>query len=181
MPWLVSIRLASIARRSFTSVITLTEVLVHPFRQGNTHLGDEYRALLLTSRDFLTLHIDAAIAEQAANLRALRAAHPRCAPNRCGARRRLYCLSHQRRAATARDRAARAGVGRARAMIISAIRAGVYDTPRHADHQRDQRRTSMASMVGMAGECDTPRHRDQQCDQREHGEHGGRMRYAPTP
>jgi predicted nucleic acid-binding protein len=51
-------------------VITLTEVLVHPFRQGNQHLGDQYRALLVTSRDFLTLHIDAAIAEQAADLRA---------------------------------------------------------------------------------------------------------------
>ena len=51
-------------------MITLTEVLVHPFRHGNQHLGHEYRTLLLTSRDFVTLHIDAATAEQAAGLRA---------------------------------------------------------------------------------------------------------------
>lgn len=63
-------RVAAGAMLGVTSVITLTEVLVHPFRHGNQHLGDEYRALLLTSRDFLTLPIDAAIAEQAAGLRA---------------------------------------------------------------------------------------------------------------
>jgi len=63
-------RVAAGALQGVTSVITLTEVLVHPFRHGNQHLGDEYRALLVTSRDFLTLHIDAAIAEQAASLRA---------------------------------------------------------------------------------------------------------------
>jgi predicted nucleic acid-binding protein len=61
---------AARAIQGVTSVITLTEVLVHPFRQNNARLGDEYRTLLLTSRDFLTLPINAAIAEQAANLRA---------------------------------------------------------------------------------------------------------------
>jgi len=51
-------------------VITLTEVLVHPLRQGNPRLSDEYRSLLLTSGDFQTLPIDAAMAEQGADLRA---------------------------------------------------------------------------------------------------------------
>jgi predicted nucleic acid-binding protein len=63
-------RVAAGAIQGVTSVITLTEVLVHPFQRGDAHLGDEYRALLLTSRDFQTLPIDGAIAEQAANLRA---------------------------------------------------------------------------------------------------------------
>lgn len=63
-------RVAAKAIQGVTSVITLTEVLVHPFRQSNLRLGEEYRALLLTSRDFLMLPINASIAEQAADLRA---------------------------------------------------------------------------------------------------------------
>jgi predicted nucleic acid-binding protein len=62
-------RVAVGAVQGVTSVITLTEVLVHPFQRGDARLGDEYRALLLTSRNFQTLPIDAAIAEQAARLR----------------------------------------------------------------------------------------------------------------
>jgi predicted nucleic acid-binding protein len=63
-------RIAAGVLRGVTSVITLTEVLIHPLRQGNQHLGDEYRSLLLTSGDFQTLPITADIAEQAAALRA---------------------------------------------------------------------------------------------------------------
>jgi predicted nucleic acid-binding protein len=63
-------RVAAGTIQGITSVITLTEVLVHPFQRGDAHLGDEYRALLLASRDFQTLPIDGGIAEQAANLRA---------------------------------------------------------------------------------------------------------------
>ena len=63
-------RVAAGTLSGVTSVITLTEVLVHPLRQANSRLGDEYRSLLLTSGDFQTLPIDAVVAEQAAVLRA---------------------------------------------------------------------------------------------------------------
>jgi predicted nucleic acid-binding protein len=63
-------RVAAGPLRGITSVVTLTEVLVHPIQQGDMQLSDEYRSLLLTSRDFQTLPIDADIAEQAASLRA---------------------------------------------------------------------------------------------------------------
>ena len=63
-------RVANGTVRGITSVITISEVLVHPFSQGNTQLRDAYRRLLLNSRDFSTLAIDAAIAERAAELRA---------------------------------------------------------------------------------------------------------------
>jgi predicted nucleic acid-binding protein len=53
-----------------TSVITLAEVLVHPYRQGNQRLADEYKAFLLHSDDFRTMSIDDAAADQAARLRA---------------------------------------------------------------------------------------------------------------
>ena len=54
----------------FTSVITLAEVLVHPFLHNDLVLQQEYRRLLLNSRNFETVGISAAIAEQAAELRA---------------------------------------------------------------------------------------------------------------
>lgn len=63
-------RVASGVLGGITSVITLTEVLVHPLRQRDTRLSDEYRSLLLTSGDFHTLPIDAGVADQAAELRA---------------------------------------------------------------------------------------------------------------
>ncbi len=37
-------RVAAGALQGVTSVITLTEVLVHPFRHGNQHLGDDRTA-----------------------------------------------------------------------------------------------------------------------------------------
>ncbi len=53
-----------------TSVITLTEVLVHPLRQGRGDLAQQYRRLLLNSANFEVVAISPAIAEYAAELRA---------------------------------------------------------------------------------------------------------------
>jgi predicted nucleic acid-binding protein len=54
----------------YSSVVTLTEVLTQPLRQGNPTLEVEYRTLLLNSRNFILLAITAEIAELAAELRA---------------------------------------------------------------------------------------------------------------
>lgn len=53
-----------------TSVLTLTEVLVHPLRAGNHNLADQYRSILLHARHIVTLPISDAVAERAAELRA---------------------------------------------------------------------------------------------------------------
>jgi predicted nucleic acid-binding protein len=52
-----------------TSMLTLTEVLVHPLRRGDHRLADQYRQILLHARHITTLPISGAIAEQAAELR----------------------------------------------------------------------------------------------------------------
>jgi predicted nucleic acid-binding protein len=53
-----------------TSTVTLLEVLVHPYRQGNLELMQQYRDILLNARGFRTVAISPAIAEEAARLRA---------------------------------------------------------------------------------------------------------------
>ncbi len=53
-----------------SSVVTLSEVLTQPKQKGNTTVEQEYRDLLLHSRNFKLLPIDPAIAERAADLRA---------------------------------------------------------------------------------------------------------------
>ena len=53
-----------------TSSVTLLEVLVHPLRSSNKELAAEYRDILLNSR-LITLEVSNAIAEQAAQLRAV--------------------------------------------------------------------------------------------------------------
>jgi predicted nucleic acid-binding protein len=53
-----------------TSIITLTETLVHPLRNGNTDLADRYRDMLLHTKGLTTLQLSADIAEEAAQLRA---------------------------------------------------------------------------------------------------------------
>lgn len=53
-----------------SSVITLSEVLVHPILSSDLYLQTQYRELLLRSANFLTKHINADIAELAAELRA---------------------------------------------------------------------------------------------------------------
>ena len=54
----------------YSSVITLTEVLTQPRRTGNVTIETEYRTLLLHSRNFTLVPITAAVADQAADLRA---------------------------------------------------------------------------------------------------------------
>jgi len=58
------------AVRGYSSMVTLTEVLTRPKQKGNTTVEQEYRDLLLHSRNFTLLPIDATIAERAADLRA---------------------------------------------------------------------------------------------------------------
>ena len=53
-----------------TSVISLGEVLVLPLRQRDRALHERYRSVLLSSRGFRTVSIDAKVAERAADLRA---------------------------------------------------------------------------------------------------------------
>lgn len=54
----------------FSSVLTLTEVLTQPIQHGNDVVQAEYRAFLLGSRNLSLADITAAIAENAALLRA---------------------------------------------------------------------------------------------------------------
>lgn len=53
-----------------TSIITLLEVLVHPIRDGNTNLAQEYRTLLFDTEGLSTNNINQEIAEEASRLRA---------------------------------------------------------------------------------------------------------------
>jgi len=56
--------------QAVTSTLTLTEVLVRPYRHGNRSLGQQYSSILLHSRNLKTLPVSAAIAAEAARLRA---------------------------------------------------------------------------------------------------------------
>ena len=56
--------------KAVTSVITLTEVLVHPLRMGRVDLKERYLTLLSASDNFSLLPIEIWVAEQAADLRA---------------------------------------------------------------------------------------------------------------
>jgi predicted nucleic acid-binding protein len=58
--------------RAVTSTLTLTEVLIHPLRQGRFDLADKYRRILLHADYVETVPVSAAIAEEAARLRAKR-------------------------------------------------------------------------------------------------------------
>ena len=51
-------------------MITLTEVLTHPFKLGNARLVQEYRDILLHSGGFRLLPVTARLAESTADLRA---------------------------------------------------------------------------------------------------------------
>ncbi|MEJ1935693.1 type II toxin-antitoxin system VapC family toxin [Nostoc sp. NIES-2111] len=53
-----------------TSVLTITEVLVYPLRQGNTILAQQYRDILFNSQGLTTIEVFPDIAETAAQLRA---------------------------------------------------------------------------------------------------------------
>ncbi len=53
-----------------TSAITMTEVLVHPFKHGDTDLATQFRRLFVNTRHFQTVSVTPEIAEIAARLRA---------------------------------------------------------------------------------------------------------------
>ncbi len=53
-----------------TSTVTLLEVLVHPFRQGDKSLARQYRDILFYTRGLTTIPLSQEIAEEAAWLRA---------------------------------------------------------------------------------------------------------------
>ena len=53
-----------------TSAIALVEVLVHPYRHGDTDLAEQYRDLLLDSENFDVWSVGPSLAEDAAGLRA---------------------------------------------------------------------------------------------------------------
>lgn len=56
--------------KAASSVISLTEVLVQPLRQGDQKLADDYRDLLFNGVNFQLFPLTAKIAETAAELRA---------------------------------------------------------------------------------------------------------------
>ncbi len=56
--------------RVVTSIITLLEVLVHPFRHGNAMLAQQYREILLSANHIATIPLSYEITEEAARLRA---------------------------------------------------------------------------------------------------------------
>jgi predicted nucleic acid-binding protein len=56
--------------RSFSSVITITEVLTQPLRKSRRDIYEKYREFLLNSSNFVIYSIDPIIAEKAAELRA---------------------------------------------------------------------------------------------------------------
>ena len=52
--------------RMVTSTVTLVEVLVHPLRQGNRILAQEYREILLNQESLTVVELTPDIAETAA-------------------------------------------------------------------------------------------------------------------
>lgn len=56
--------------RAATSALTLMEVLVVPYRNGNSALADRYEALLTRSRGLRCVDIDRSVLKAAAQLRA---------------------------------------------------------------------------------------------------------------
>jgi len=55
--------------RAVTSVVTLLELLVHPYRRNDSQLADEYREILLHSGNITCMEVTTEIAERAAILR----------------------------------------------------------------------------------------------------------------
>ncbi len=55
--------------RVVTSVITLSEVLVKPLRDGDTQLAQQYRDILLNVEGLTLVEVSVAIAEKVAQLR----------------------------------------------------------------------------------------------------------------
>ena len=55
--------------RAVTSVVTFLGLLVHPYRRNDSQLADEYREILLHSRNIACIEVTTEIAERAAILR----------------------------------------------------------------------------------------------------------------
>ena len=53
-----------------TSTLTLTEVLVHPYRRGNPDLVNKYTSILENARFVMTVPVESRIARRAARFRA---------------------------------------------------------------------------------------------------------------
>ena len=53
-----------------TSIVTLLEVLVHPFQHGDAALVQQYRDILLNAQGLTTIPLSQDIAEEAAHIRA---------------------------------------------------------------------------------------------------------------
>jgi predicted nucleic acid-binding protein len=53
-----------------TSTLTLTEVLVHPYKDGDRRLAEQYSLILLNSSNLTTVPVSPEIAKEAARLRA---------------------------------------------------------------------------------------------------------------
>jgi predicted nucleic acid-binding protein len=53
-----------------TSTLTLTEVLIHPLRQGNQDLAREYSRILLNATNLTMLSVSPSVAAEAARIRA---------------------------------------------------------------------------------------------------------------
>jgi predicted nucleic acid-binding protein len=64
--------------RAVASTVSLTEILVHPFRRSQWNLAEPYHQVLLRARNLTVLPVTVAIAERAAELRA---AHPLRTPD----------------------------------------------------------------------------------------------------
>ena len=54
-----------------TSVVTLLEVLIHPFQRGDQQLAQQYRDILLEAKGLTMVLLSQDIAEEAARLRAM--------------------------------------------------------------------------------------------------------------
>lgn len=68
-------RVAAGQLEGWTSVISLSEVLVRPITTGRRDLQQAYRDLLLSSANFHTVPITARVAERAADIRAVYGLH----------------------------------------------------------------------------------------------------------
>jgi len=53
-----------------TSTLTLTEVLVHPYKHSDRYLASQYSTILLSNRNLMTLPVSPEIADEAARIRA---------------------------------------------------------------------------------------------------------------
>jgi predicted nucleic acid-binding protein len=83
--------------RVVTSVLTLTEVLVHPLPRGDSALANHYRRVLLQAKHLDTVAVSNMIAESAAELRSNGPANARRDTIGDVSGRGSYFVPHQRR------------------------------------------------------------------------------------